>query len=188
MKLKMSENSLFAILLRSRWWISLLVVAAIVLLSGALLPGPYVPFGVVGALPFLVIALLAAWRQRHAPDPARVAAMLAQAASMSWRDFAALVEAAFQRQGYAVTRLEQPGADFQLLKGAKTTLVSAKRWKAANTGVQPLLALSSAQTALGANGSTFISLAPVSDSAQRLAKAQGVHLMSLAELAQLLGP
>ena len=187
MKFKMSENSLFAILLRSRWWVSLLVVAAIVLLSAALLPGPYVPFGMVGALPFLVIALLAAWRQRHAPDPARVAAVLVRAASMPWRDFAALLEAAFQRQGYVVMRLDQPDADFQLTKGAQTTLVSGKRWKAANTGVQPLQALSSAQTALGASGSTFISLAPVSDSAQRFAKAQGIHLMSLAELAQLLG-
>ena len=188
MKFKMSENSLFAILLRSRWWVSLLVVAVIVLLSTALLPGPYVPFGEVGALPFLAIALLAAWRQRHAPDPARVAAVLAQAASMSWRDFAALVEAGFQRQGYGVTRINQPGADFQLLKGAQTTLVSGQRWKAANTGVQPLYALSSAQTALGANASTFISLAPVSDSAKRLAKTQGILLMSLAELAQLLSP
>jgi len=35
---------------------------------------------------------------------------------------------------------------------------------------------------------TFISLAPVSDSVQRLAKAQGIHLMPITELAQLLMP
>lgn len=137
MKLKMSENSLFAILLRAPWWISLLVVAVIVLASGALLPAAYVPFGVMGALPFLGIALLAAWRQRHAPNPARVAELLGQAAAMSWRDFSALIEAAFQRQGYVVTRLSHPGADLQLLKNARITLLSCKRWKAANTGVQP---------------------------------------------------
>lgn len=188
MKLKMSENSLFAILLRAPWWISLLVVAVIVLASGALLPAAYVPFGVMGALPFLVIALLAAWRQRHAPNPARVAELLGQAAAMSWRDFSALIEAAFQRQGYVVTRLQHPAADFQLLKDARITLLSCKRWKAANTGVQPLQELAAAQATLGASASTFISLAPVSDSAQRFAKAQGIHLMTLAELAQLLMP
>jgi len=40
MKLKMSDNSLFAVLLRSPWWISLLVVAGFTLLSFALLPKP----------------------------------------------------------------------------------------------------------------------------------------------------
>ena len=122
MKLKMSENSLFAILLRARWWISLLVVAVIVLASGALLPTAYVPVGVMGALPFLGIALLAAWRQRNAPTPERVAEVLGHAAVMSWREFAALIEASFQRQGYAVTRLSHPAADFQLIKGAGMTL------------------------------------------------------------------
>ena len=63
MKLKMSENSLFAILLRSPWWISLLIVAVITLLSFALLPEAYVGFGVMGAFPFLVIAVLAARKQ-----------------------------------------------------------------------------------------------------------------------------
>lgn len=186
MKFKMPENSLFAILLRSRWWISLLVVAVIVLASGALLPAAYVPFGVMGALPFLGIALLAAWRQRNAPNPARVAEALGQAAAMSWRDFSALIEGAFRRQGYVVTRLPHPAADFQLVKDARSTLVSCKRWKAANTGVQPLQELAAAQATLGASASTFISLAPVSDSAQHFAKAQGIHLMALNELAQLI--
>lgn len=188
MKFKMSENSLFAVLLRSPWWLSLLVVAVIVLASSALLPAAYVPFGVMGALPFLGIALLAAWRQRNAPNPARVAEALGQAAVMSWGVFSALIEAAFQRQGFVVTRLQQPGADFQLVKGDRITLVSCKRWKAANTGVQPLQALAAAQAALGASASTFISLAPVSDSAQRFAKAGGIHLTSANELAHLLTP
>ena len=64
MKLKMSEKSLFAILLRSPWWVSLAIVAVFVLASSALLPSPYVAFGMMGAFPFLVIAIMAAWRQR----------------------------------------------------------------------------------------------------------------------------
>ena len=38
MKFKMAEKSLFAILLRSPWWISFVVVGVIVLAAGALLP------------------------------------------------------------------------------------------------------------------------------------------------------
>ena len=38
MRLKMSENSLFAILLRSSWWISLLVALFVATLSRAVLP------------------------------------------------------------------------------------------------------------------------------------------------------
>ena len=49
LKLKMAENSLFAILLRSPWWISLAIVAVISLLSVALLPKAYVGFGVMGS-------------------------------------------------------------------------------------------------------------------------------------------
>jgi restriction system protein len=40
MKLKMSKNSLFAILLRSPWWMSFGLVAAIALAARALLPEP----------------------------------------------------------------------------------------------------------------------------------------------------
>jgi restriction system protein len=37
-KFKMAEKSLFALLLRSPWWISFVVVGLIVLAAGALLP------------------------------------------------------------------------------------------------------------------------------------------------------
>ena len=53
MQLKIAPNSLFAVLLRSPWWISMLLVLAFGLASAALLPKAYVPFGVMGALPFL---------------------------------------------------------------------------------------------------------------------------------------
>lgn len=178
MKLKMSENSLFAILLRSPWWISLAIVAVISLLSVALLPEPYVGFGVMGGFPFLVIGILAARKQWRAPSPARVSEMLARAGAMSWRDFSALVGQVYVEQGFAVTRLNSPAADFSVVKGAQRTLVSCKRWKAANHGVESLRDLVAAKEAQEAQQCTYLSLAPVSDTARRFAKSEGVTLVA----------
>lgn len=185
MKLKMSENSLFAILLRSPWWISLALVLVFVLVAGALLPAPYVVFGVIGGLPFLVISIMAAWRQWHAPNPARVAEALARVGAMPWRDFSSLLEQAFGREGYAVTRLHGASADFRLVKGARVTLVSCKRWKAANHGIDPLRDLVVAKEAQGADQAIYISLNQVSENARRFAKEQGIQLMPQSELAYL---
>ena len=182
----MAKNSLFAVLLRSPWWISLLLVLVIALASQALLPAQYVPFGVIGGLPFLVIAGIAAWRQWHAPNPARVAQALAQAGAMSWRDFSQAVEQGFARQGYQVTRLNGTAADFQLRQGERTTLVSCKRWKAASHGEQALRDLADAQTAQGAQQGIYISLGDVTAQARRFAQEKGLVLVSDSDLAQLL--
>lgn len=185
MKFKMSENSLFAILLRSPWWISMAIVAVFTLASFALLPGPYVPFGVMGSFPFLVVGVIAARRQWQAPNPAKVAKALGAAGAMSWRDFSAHAEQAFTRQGYRVVRLNSPGADFSLVKNGQTTLVSCKRWKAANHGVEGLRELVAAKVAQDAHRCTYVSLGPVTDTARRFAKAQGVDLVNGNELVRL---
>ena len=186
MKLKMSKNSLFAILLRSPWWVSFLLVAAFVLASRALLPEPYVVYGVMGGFPFLVIGIIAAWRQWQAPNPARVAEALRQAGAMSWRDFSSAMERAYGRQGYAVTRLATASADFHLQKGGSTTLLSCKRWKASNQGMEPLRDLLAAKEAQGADQCIFISLGPLSDNARRFAQQKGIQLLAEGELARLI--
>lgn len=185
MKYKMAENSLFAILLRSPWWVSIAIVAGFALGARALLPAQYVPFGVIGGLPFLVIGVIAAWRQWHAPNPERLDAALERAGEMSWRDFSDTLEAAFARQGYVVSRLNG-AADFQLVKGGVMTLVSCKRWKAANHGVEALRDLAFEQRAQGAQHATYVCLAHVSDKAKLYAKEEGICLMPPEELAQLL--
>ena len=186
MKLKMAKNSIFAILLRQPWWVSLAVVAVFVVLAGALLPAPYVPFGVMGAFPFLVIAVLAAWRQRGQLPPARVAQLLDEAAQCSWRDFSARLTQGWVRQGYTVQVLEGAGADLLLTRAAQTTVVSCKRWKAASHGVDAVRALLAAQASHGAPHALYISLGPVSDAARSQAETQGVQLLHGAALAQML--
>ena len=186
MKYKMAKNSLFAILLRSPWWVSIAIVAGFALGAKALLPEPYVPFGVIGGLPFLVIGVIRAWRQWRDPNPEHLSAALARAGEMSWRDFSSALEQAFGRQGFEVTRLSSPAADLQLVKDGGMTLVSCKRWKAANHGVEALRDLAFEQRAQGAQHATYVCLAHVSDKAQRYAKEEGIRLMPTVELAQLL--
>lgn len=186
MKLKMAKNSLFAILLRSPWWVSMLLVGAFVLASYAVLPEPYRAFGMMGGFPFLVIGCMAAWRQWSAPSPARVAEALDRAAGMPWRDFSEAMERGFARQGYSVTRLTTASADFKLEKAGQVTLLSCKRWKAANQGVEPLRDLLAAKESQGADHCMFASLGTPSENALQFAKQKGIGLVAGNELALLL--
>lgn len=186
MKFKMPPNSLFAVLLRSPWWISFGVVALIVLASFALLPKDAVIYGAFAGFPLFVIGLMAAWRQLRAPSEARVNAALTRAATLSWPEFSNAVEQGYAAHGQTVTRLRSAGADFQVTKAGHTTLVSCKRWKAVNQGIEGLRELVAAQQAAGAQQATYICLHALSDTAQRYARAQGVHVMPTTELAQLL--
>lgn len=82
----------------------------VALASRALLPEQYVPFGMMGGFPFLVIGVMAAWRQFQGANPKHLTDALAKAGAMSWADFSALIERAFTRDGYVVTRLKSGAA------------------------------------------------------------------------------
>lgn len=187
MKLRMAENSLFAILLRSRWWVSFLVVAGIVLLAGLVLPPQFVVYGVIVALPFLVIGCIAAWRQLQAPGNRRIAATVERTAAMSREEFSAALEEAFRREGHTVGRIAVPGADLELVKGGRTVLVACRRWKAGRTGVEPLRELQAAREARNAQGGAYVAIGEVTETAQRFAAQHGLQLLQGAELAKLLG-
>jgi len=186
MKLKMAKNSLFAVLLRSPWWYSVLIVLGMAIAARALLPEPYVVVGIMGTFPFLVIAAMSAWRQWKLPNPARVSDALERASNMAWVEFSSTLEKAFVAQGYAVTRLKSPSADLQLVKDGAVTLVSCKRWKAANHGVEGLRALQQVQQAQSAQHARYVSLVSVTDNARRYAQENGIVLMASAELGPLL--
>jgi restriction system protein len=186
MKWKMSKNSLFAVLLRSPWWASLLIVLVFVLASSALLPAEYRPFGMMGALPFLGIGLYRAWQQWQAPNPTRVARALERAAEMPWRDFSAVLQQAYKRQGFDVALLPGTAADLKLTQSGRSTLVSCKRWKAAVHGVEALRELVAAKQSLDADQCTYINLGAVSVQAQRFAKEHGITLVSGQALACLI--
>ena len=186
MKFKMSEKSLFAALLRAPWWVSFLVMFAVALVAGALLPEAYKTAGMLGAFPFFVIGVMAAWRQRNAISPSRIQELVEQARVMGWRDFSVLVEEALRQQGFVVTRLNEGPADFQIEKNDRVTLVSAKRWKAATVGAEHLRELLAVRQSRDAFSCTCMSLGVFSQAAIDLANDSPMQLLGSANIAQLM--
>jgi restriction system protein len=184
----MAEKSLFAILLRSPWWISFGMGLGIALASRALLPLQYFWFGAMGGLPFLVIAAIAGYRQLSAPSTAHVAGTLAQISAMSWREFSAALEQALAREGFEAKRIEGDAVDFELLKAGRTVLLSAKRWKAARLGLEPFQSLEAARSARDASSSICVTIGEVTENARQFAASHQIRVIQGMELAQLLRP
>jgi restriction system protein len=176
MKFKMAENSLFAILMRNPWWISMLIVIIFCLLCLAILPKDLRIFGMMGTFPFFITGAVAFKRQWGKPSPAKLQAELDRLSALSWRDFSAELEAKFVKQGFEVTRLNVGVADFKLEKAGHITLVTAKRYKAATHGLEALQALVSQQEAQGADKAMYVCLSPVTAQAAKFAKEKGVVL------------
>ncbi|MEY4734351.1 MAG: hypothetical protein RLZZ464_2417 [Pseudomonadota bacterium] len=186
MKFKMPEKSLFATLLRAPWWVSFVVMLVVALAAGALLPDAYKVAGMLGAFPFFVIGVIAAWRQRNALSPARIDELTAQARAMAWRDFSAVVQTALRKQGFEVRPLSNGPADFEIEKNGRITLVSAKRWKAASVGAESLRELLAAVESQEAYSCSCMSLGTFSPAAVDLARQQPIQLLGSVEIAQLL--
>ncbi len=185
MKFKMAPNSLFAILLRSPWWISIGIAVVFAAASRALLPADYWVFGAMGGFPFLGIGLYACWQQMQAPSSKRMAAILQAVSAMGWREFADALEQGFTAQGYSVKRIDG-SADFAIQREGRTTLVAAKRWKAARVGEEMLQALHSAMAAQDASACQYVTLGEPSANALRFARQHNVQLVQADALALLL--
>jgi restriction system protein len=177
----MSENSLFAVLLRSPWWVSMLVAAGIFGAMRYFLPEMY---AFAGALPFVVIGTVAGWKQLRAPSAKKIAAQLDALRQSSWEDFARALETGFKREGYEVTRMEG-AADFALERNARLTLVAAKRWKASRTGVEPLRELAELGEKKGAGERWYLCAGDLTDNARQFARDKAVKLVEGAELVRL---
>jgi restriction system protein len=174
----MAPNSLFAILLRSSWWVSLLPAAAIGLAARALLPDPYVIYGLMGAIPFLVIAVVAARRQWSLPGTAESTRVLEQLSAMSWREFSTVLQAAYGKAGFQVSALDGQGAaDLLLQRDGRSTLIACRRWKAGNLGAEPLRQLASARRERDASRCVFVSLQAPAEATQRAARQESVELL-----------
>jgi restriction system protein len=181
--MKLPENSLFAVLLRSPWWISLAVAAGAFGLMRLFLPASYAAFG---AAPFVVIAFIAAWRRLRVPSARRVAARLEAMRAMSREEFAARLEDAFRREGYQVRRVDGPQADLELTRAGRVSLVTFRRWKATRTGVDPLREVLAAAKAREVQECIYVAAGEVTHNARAFAAQEKIRLLDDAELARLL--
>jgi len=185
--MKMHENSLFAVLLRSPWWISIGVAAATGVLARFALARFSLPeaYAVFIALPFLVIGIYAAWQQLRAPGAGRVAETLDALRTLSSDEFCSALEDAYRREGYTVTR-GAAGADLELARAGRLTLVACRRWKVARTGIEPLKELDAARQARGAQECIYVAAGAFTENAHAFAAANGIRLLHGAELVKLL--
>jgi len=186
LKLKMAENSLFAVLLRSPWWVSLGIAVAIGAIAAALLPVAYRGAALFSGSPFAVIAAVAAWRQWKLLSPARVEATRAAVAAMSWPAFSRVLEEAFARDGFSVQAGSGDAVDFVLERQGRRMVVSARRWKSARLGLETLRALQTARDAVDAPDALCITLGEPTDPARAFASQHRVAVWQVGEIAQAL--
>ena len=179
----MPENSLFAILMRSRWWVSLLVALGVFGLVRLFLHEWYAFFA---ALPFFVIAAVALRKQLRVPSAARVDAAIGVLRAMTWEEFARALEQGYRREGYSVKRVEG-AADFELERAGRLSLVAAKRWKASSTGVEPLKKLVAAGEARQAVECVYVLEGEMTQNALGFAKTAKIRWVRGAELVKLVG-
>lgn len=186
MQWTMNENSLFAILLRSRWWVSFALAIGITAVAVALLPKPYSVAGWLMGMPFIVIGSIAAWRQWRLPSSARIERAVTAAQAMSAADFKRALIDGFRRDGYEVDAAGGGGYDFTARKAYRRAVVACRRFKVARTGVDPLREVVAARDAVDAQDAIYVALGEVTDQARAFAAKHSVRLVDGAELARLL--
>lgn len=180
----MAKESLFNILSRQPWWITLLVAFGLFWVAYAIFP-PVAPFV---ALPFLLLAVyigIVQLRRGPVVDPGeRLAALRA----MPWEVFSAEVTRAYRKQGYSVLPPDGRGYDFRLVKDARTSLLQCRRWKVNQVGEAPLRELAQAVDREEASRGICLAAGDFSAPARKFASGEPLVLVSGVELARLLPP
>jgi len=183
MAFKLPKNSLFAMLLRSSWWISFAIAGALSLIAMALLPEAYRAVGALSSFPFVVIGVIALRRQWSLPGSQEVARTAEILSTLNWQSFAPLAQASLEETGRVVRTYQGAGAEFVIHDNGGCRLVSARRWKSARLGVEPLRELIGAFDTAGARGGIIICLGDITEPARKLAQSSAVDIWGAAELA-----
>jgi restriction system protein len=186
LKFRMAQNSLFAILLRSPWWISAAIALALALLGLAVLSDPFRILAIVSGVPFALIGAVAARRQWHLPSAARVSETRDALARMPWSAFGDLLEQSFRRDGYTVSKSKAGAVDFELNRNGRRMLVCARRWKSARTGLEAVQALQAERDAADQPDGLYIGLGALTDTALSFAREHGIAVWDAGELARAL--
>jgi len=178
-----ASESLFTILSRQPWWLSVLVGALLFAALQLIFPAlaPFV------ALPFLGIGAWLAWKQLRAGLPLNVPERLAKLRAMPWENFSLVVSEAYRRRGYTVEPSKSGAFDFLLSKDNRVTLVQCRRWKVNRVGEGPLRELNQAIEKQDAYNAVAIAAGEFSEKARAFAAATPITLVSGAELVKLVG-
>ena len=179
--MKLPQNSLYAVLLRSRWWASALAGLAAFALIRFILPAPY---AAIGAMPFFGIAAYLLYKQFRRPGARRVAQALERARALSAPRFLEALEAGFRKEGYGVERTGG-AAELELTREGRVTLVACKRWKATRTGIEPIREFDAATAERGVKR-IYVAAGEVTANARSFAEQRSIELMDEEALGRLL--
>ncbi len=181
---KPAEGSLFAILTRAPFWVSLLVAAALFAVARQFLPDL---LAAATTLPMLGIAAMSGWRQFKTPSASRVSETIDALRQMSWGQFSAVIAEAFRREGYEVAKPEAGIISYEMHKNGYNTLLSCKRWKVEKTGIGPLRELAEAGLAREARSCIYVATGEFTETARAFAREKGMRLLNGAELVTMVG-
>ena len=178
-----SKESLFHILLRQPWWVTLVVAFFVFGVTRLVYP----PVAVFTTLPFLVLAGVIAFRQWRGAGPLDAADRLDALRAMDWEEFSTLISAAYRKRGYTVHPASAGGYDFRLTKEGRVTLLQCRRWKVNQVGVAPLRDLVKAVEREDASHGICIAAGEFSAPARALTKTEPLTLVNGDDLVKLLG-
>lgn len=186
-KITIPRHTLFGLLLRSPWWVSIMLALALAAVLGVFIPREYALFALAGTFPLLMIGLLAFWQQWRTPSDEKRAQALEQVRHMGWDDFAQRLTHAWRVLGVHASASEHRGADWRIAREGQYTLVYARRWKASVHGLEPVRQLAAAMHDSGIGQGLYLAAGgEVSPSAQRFAREHNIQIWLGDELSLLL--
>ena len=183
MAFKVAEGSLFSVLTRSAWWYSVLVGTALIAISAVVFSGEYVALGIFSALPFFGIAGYARFKQAKVPSKQRVLDVAEEARKMSAAQIADKISAPYVERRFDAIPFTGNAANLELTRGNRTLLLSSRRFKVANTGIEPLKQLVAAGAKIEATGYMYVALGEISAAAREYAESNDIELIQAAGLA-----
>lgn len=179
-----AKESLFQILLRQPWWVTLIVAFLVFALAHVI----YEPIAPFMAAPFVILCGIIAFKQWRGSAPMDMHERLAALREMDWEEFSALITGIYRKRGYAVHPAGGGGYDFRLTKEGRVALLQCRRWKVNQVGVGPLRELAKAVEREDASLGICIAAGDFSAPAKALRATEPLTLIGGPELAELVGP
>ncbi|MEM7258891.1 MAG: restriction endonuclease, partial [Pseudomonadota bacterium] len=107
----------------------------------------------------------------------------AKARKMNAAQVAETIASNYTNERFDSTPFKGNAADLELTRGYRKLLLSSKRFKAANTGIEPLKQLVAAGSRVEATGYLYVTLGEISAPAREFARDNDIELIQATELA-----
>ncbi len=184
MSFKLPQGSLFAVLIRSPWWYSVLIALLVVAISLVLVGGKYLVLGVATAMPFIGIAIYSVYSQSQRPGAKRIEEVEQAVRKMPVSELAKKIAANYEKIKFDVVEFKGDEAELELERGVHKLLLSCKRFKAAKTGIEPLKKLTAAGEKREMSGYLYVTLGEISANALKYANEHNIELIRAEGLAE----